>query len=79
MFYREDWDKIKEIYKVWWNKELDYPLLQVASPKEGIKDYEGYDGWGFLRYKSCPEKNIDLFEKDAVRLSLEENHSLTSG
>jgi len=63
MFYREDWDKIKEIYKVWWNKELDYPLLQVASPKEGIKDYEGYDGWGFLRYKSCPEKNIDLFEK----------------
>jgi|GEM_PF-6723162 len=27
MLYREDWDKIKEIYKLWWNKELDFPLL----------------------------------------------------
>lgn len=63
MLYREDWDEVKEIYKAWWNKGLDYPLLQIVSPKDGVKDYKGYDGWGFLRYKCCPEKNIDLFER----------------
>jgi len=63
MLYREDWYTIKGIYKAWWNKELDYPLLQVGSPREGITEYKGYDGWGFLRYKYYPEKVIDLFEE----------------
>ncbi len=63
MLYKEDWNNVKEIYKAWWNKELDYPLIQVASPKEGIKEYRGYDGWGFLRYKDSPEKVIDIFEE----------------
>lgn len=62
MLYREDWNSIKEVYRAWWNKLLDYPLLQVASPKEGIKNFKGIDGWGFLRYKCCPERYIELFE-----------------
>jgi len=63
MLYRDDWDRVKEIYKAWWNKELEYPLLQVTSPKEGVIEYRGYDGWGFLRYRDCPQKVIELFEE----------------
>lgn len=63
MLYREDWDKVKEVYKAWWDKKLDYPLVQVVSPKEDAKEYKSYDGWGFLRYKDYPEKAIDLFEE----------------
>lgn len=63
MLYRQDWDKVKEIYEAWWNRELDYPLLQVVGPKEGIRNYKGYDEWGFLRYKCCPREVIDLFEE----------------
>jgi len=69
MLYRKDWDKVKEVYKAWWNKELDYPLLQVVSPKVGIKDedclkkWNSISWWGFLKYKSCPEKCIELFEE----------------
>ena len=63
MLYQEDWDKVKEIYKTWWDKELDYPLLQVTSLKKGVTEYKRYSGWEFLRYKCCPEKAINLFEE----------------
>lgn len=62
MLYKPNWSEVKETYKAWWNKELDYPLLQLTSPKEGT-EYPDYDGWEFLRHRDCPEKAIDLFEE----------------
>lgn len=63
MIYREDWDEIREIYRAWWDRQLDYPIIQVVSPKDGIERYRSYDGWGFLRYKDHPERVLEIFEE----------------
>lgn len=69
MFLKDNWDEVKEIYKKWWNKELEYPLIQVVSPKEGVKDLSilkkwlDISWWGFLKYKHCPAKCVEIFEE----------------
>jgi len=36
MYYQQDWEKIKERFKAWWNQEiLDRVLIQVIAPREG--------------------------------------------
>jgi len=36
MYYKEDWEKTKERFKAWWQREIiDRVLIQVVAPKEG--------------------------------------------
>ncbi|AEE96722.1 hypothetical protein [Mahella australiensis] len=67
MLYKQDWGNVKKAYEAWWNKDLDYPLLQVTSPKEGTR-YTSYNGWEFLQYKCCPEKALDIFEESCQHI-----------
>jgi len=62
VLYKQDWKEVKKIYETWWDKKLNYPLLEITSRKKGARDID-FSGWEFLKYKCCPEKAIDIFEE----------------
>lgn len=62
MYYKEDWEKIKEDFKAWWNKELDEALIQVFAPKKG-SEVATWDIWSFIKNWRRPEVVIKNFEK----------------
>ncbi len=65
MEFRRDWDRVKRTFSAWWDKQADYPLVQVTAPKRGAVPAD-YDGWAFLRYQDDPERAIALFEEFAA-------------
>lgn len=62
MYYKEDWEKTKEYFKAWWDRELDEPIIQVFAPiEEAGTPY--WDIWGFVKNWRRPDIVIKEFEE----------------
>jgi len=63
--YKEDWMRVKERFKAWWEGELKEPLIQVYTPRKGMEDnYSRLQNtwiWGFARNPSNPQQTINTF------------------
>lgn len=57
MLYKNNWHETKDIFKAWWNRSLERPLIQVFSPRNNFRE-ASIDSWAFLRY--YPDANKAL-------------------
>jgi len=61
--YKPDWKECVEIYRAWWENELTEPLVQIWSPREGVREYRQLDAWWIIRNLGNIEAIIREFEE----------------
>jgi len=76
MFFKEDWNEVKERLSAWWEKgSLNRPLIQISAPRSNPKyasedDAEfNYDHWGFPRFIKDPDamaRNVKGFRRQCA-------------
>jgi hypothetical protein len=68
MIYKKDWEKAKERYTAWWNREIiDRAVIQVTAPKiassSKMPDSIVWTEWDLVNNYSMPESVIEKFEE----------------
>ena len=66
MLYKEDWNKVRENFKSWWEGELGRPLIQIIAPKTDSYS-ETVDSWVFLRHYPDVDGAINLLFSEFER------------
>ena len=61
MYHHENWDAVRARFAAWWRHELEEPLVQVVSPKEGCASPCWFDGWALVRPGADAEQTLEAY------------------
>lgn len=64
MLYKQDWERVKELYRAWWKQDQQQALISVTAPKTDTGDVSGWSVWDFIRDPdpSGIKTNLDRFK-----------------